>query len=108
MAHIVRVGEATDRAKGDLMKKVLPFAIAALMIPSVALAKGPTSKAPQGNHCKANVKYILKGDLSGYSAYDSATSTNGSITIDVKRANRHGRDLKRMPLTFNAEDAATP
>src|SRR5437763_13850030 len=107
MAHIVRVGEATDRAKGDLMKKVLPFAIAALMIPSVALAKGPTSKAPQGNHGKANVKYVLKGTLSGYSAYDSATSTNGSITIDVKRANRHGRALKEMSLTFTGEVAST-
>ena len=88
------------------MKKVLPFAIAALMIPSVALAKGPTSKAPQGNHGKANVKYVLKGDLSGYSAYDSATSTNGSITIDVKRANRHGRALKGMSLTFTGEVAS--
>ena len=84
------------------MKKVLPFAIAALMIPSVALAKGPTSKAPQGNHGKANVKYILKGDLSGYSAYDSATSTNGSITINVMHSNRHGRVLNGTgtPLTF--------
>src|SRR5439155_21511356 len=62
---------------------------------------------PQGNRGKANVKYVLKGDLSGYSAYDSATSTNGSITIDVKRANRHGRALKGMSLTFTGEVAST-
>ena len=83
------------------MKKVLPFAIAALMIPSVALAKGPPSG--HQNHGKAKVLYVLKGNLSGYSAFDSATSTNGSITIDVKRANRHGRALKDMSLTFTGE-----
>jgi hypothetical protein len=83
------------------MKKVLPLLIAALMIPGVALAKGPNSnQGGHGNHGKAKVKYVLKGKLSGYSAYDSATSTNGSITIDVARANRHGRVLKDMQLTF--------
>jgi hypothetical protein len=86
------------------MKKVLPFAIAALMIPSVALAKGPPSG--HQNHGKANLQYVLKGNLSGYSPYDSATSTNGSITIDVKRANRHGRALKGMSLTFTGEVAS--
>jgi len=90
------------------MKKVLPFAIAALMIPSVALAKGPNSnKGPHGNHGKAKVQYVLKGDLSGYSAFDSSTSTNGSITIAVKHANRHGRALKDMSLTFTGEVAST-
>lgn len=83
------------------MKKVVPFAIAALMIPSVALAKGPNpTKGPHQNHGKAKVLYVLKGTLSGYSPYDSSTSTNGSITIDVKHANRHGRALKDMSLTF--------
>jgi len=83
------------------MKKVVPFAIAALMIPSVALAKGPNpTKGPHQNHGKAKVLYVLKGNLSGYSPFDSATSANGSITIDVKRANRHGRALKDMSLTF--------
>jgi hypothetical protein len=90
------------------MKKVLPFAIAALMIPSVALAKGPNSnKGSHGNHGKAKVQYVLKGELSGYSAFDSSTSTNGSITIAVKHANRHGRALKDMSLTFTGEVAST-
>jgi hypothetical protein len=76
------------------MKKLLPFVIAALMIPGVALAKGkPPNTGPQGNHGKANVMYVLKGAVYAYTAYDSATQTNGSITIDVKSSNRHGRLL---------------
>ena len=83
------------------MKKLVPLLIAALMIPGVALAKGPNpNKGGHGNHGKAKVKYVLKGNLSGYTAYDSATSTNGSITIDVMRANRHGSVLKGTQLTF--------
>jgi hypothetical protein len=83
------------------MKKVLPFAIAALMIPSVALAKSPHSqKGTHTNHGKAKVMYVLRGTLSAYTAYDSSTSTNGSITIEVKRANRHGRALRGETLTF--------
>jgi hypothetical protein len=79
------------------MKKLLPFVIAALVIPGVALAKGkPPTK---GNHGKAKVQYILKGDLSGFSAF-SSPSTNGSVTILVDSSNRHGKALKNMPLTF--------
>ena len=90
------------------MKKVLPLAIAALLIPSAALAKGPKpDKGPHGNHGKANVLYVLRGTLSAYSAYDSSTSANGSITIDVKGANRHGRALKGMSLTFTSEIGST-
>ena len=86
------------------MKRVLPFMIAALLIPGAALAKGPKpGKGPGGNNGKAKVLYVLKGKLSGYSAYDSSTSTNGSITIDVTRANRHGRALKGMQLVFQGE-----
>jgi len=87
------------------VKKVLPLMIVALLIPSAALAKGPKpGKGPVvGSHGKAKVLYVLKGKLSGYSAYDSSTSTNGSITIDVRRANRHGRALKGMQLVFQGE-----
>lgn len=83
------------------MKKFLPLVILALMIPSVALAKGkPPTKGTHTNHGKAKVQYILHGSLSGYTAYDSATSTNGSITITVTHSNRHGRVLKGDSLTF--------
>ena len=82
------------------MKKVLPFAIAALMIPSVALAKGaPTNKGTHANHGKAKVMYVLKGMIYAYTAYDSTTSTPGSITIDVSHSNRHGKLLVGTTLT---------
>ena len=81
------------------MKKLLPFLIAALMIPGVALAKGPNPKS-HTNHGKAKVQYILHGTLSTFTAFDSTTSTDGSITITVTHANRHGRVLKGQSLTF--------
>jgi len=87
------------------MKKLLPFAIAALMIPSVALAKGPNPNAgAHTNHGKAKVMYVLKGMIYGYTAYDSATSTPGTLTIVVSHSNRHGRLLvgQTVPITLGA------
>lgn len=76
------------------MRKLLPLAIVALMIPSVALAKGkPPTAGTHTNHGKANVMYVLRGMIYGYTPYDSTTQTNGSITIDVKSSNRHGKLL---------------
>jgi hypothetical protein len=76
------------------MKKFLPFVILALMIPSVALAKGkPPTAGQHTNHGKANVMYVLRGMIYAYTPYDSSTQTNGSITIDVKSSNRHGKLL---------------
>jgi hypothetical protein len=83
------------------VKRVLPFVIVALLIPGVALAKPNPDKGTHSNHGKAKVQYILKGQLSAYSAFDSSTSTNGSITITVMHANRHGRVLKGLSLTFD-------
>jgi hypothetical protein len=86
------------------MKRAVVFLVAALAVPGAALAKPPHPAHPaHPNHGKSapKVMYVLKGNLSGYSAYDSTTSTNGSITIDVKRANRHGRALKGVTLTFS-------
>jgi len=68
--------------------------IAALVIPGVALAKGkPPNAGPNGSHGKANVMYVLHGMVYAYVPYNSATQTNGSITIDVKSSNRHGKLL---------------
>jgi hypothetical protein len=76
------------------MKKLLPFLIAALVIPSVALAKGkPPTAGTHTNHGKANVMYVLTGNIYAYTAYDAGSQTNGSITIDVKSSNRHGKLL---------------
>jgi hypothetical protein len=88
------------------MKRVIPFLLVALLIPGAALAKGkpPTTGS---NHGKAKVQYILKGNLSAYTAFDSGTNTDGSITITVTRANRHGWALKGAALTFPMVSANT-
>ncbi len=92
------------------MKRTVVLLVAALALPGVALAKAPhpnhgkhKGQGAHTNHSHAapKVVYILKGTLSGYAAYDSATSTDGSITIDVKHANRHARALKTLTLTFS-------
>jgi hypothetical protein len=84
-----------------VIKKLLPFAIAALMIPSVALAKGPNPNAgTHTNHGKAKVMYKLKGMIYAYTAYDSSTNTPGSITIDVNHSNRHGKLLVGQTITI--------
>src|SRR5207237_10200405 len=72
------------------------------MIPSVALAKGPNPNAgSHTNHGKAKVMYVLKGMIYAYTAYDSATSTPGSITIDVNHSNRHGKLLVGQTITIS-------
>jgi hypothetical protein len=84
------------------VKKIIPFAIAALMVPGVAFAKGPhPSDGTQASHGKARVTYVLRGMIYGYTAYDASTSTAGSITIDVSRANRHGRLLAGQTITIS-------
>lgn len=75
------------------MKKLLLLVLAALVVPSVALAAKPPKPAPQ-------VTYELKGTLSNYTAYDSVTPSNGSITVTVTAANPQGKALKGQTLTF--------
>lgn len=83
------------------MKKAVLFAIAALIIPGAALAKGPNPNAgTHTNKGKAKVMYVLKGMIYGYLAYDPGTGSPGSITIDVKRSNRHGRLLVGQTVTI--------
>lgn len=76
------------------MKRVVPFFLAALLIPGAALAKGkPPTAGTHTNHGKARVMYVLKGTIYAYTAYDSSTQTDGSITIDATSSNRHGKLL---------------
>jgi hypothetical protein len=85
------------------MKKTLVFLVAALAlaIPTgVAFAKSPNANQGTNGNAAPKVKYVLRGTLSGYIAYDSSTSTDGQITILVKHSNRHGRALKDMSVTF--------
>lgn len=87
------------------MKKLLPIAVIALMIPSVALAKGkPPAAGTHTNHGKATVMYVLKGLVYGYMAYTPAANgnpaVNGLLTIQVQHSNRHGKLLVgQQPLT---------
>lgn len=80
------------------MKRALIFVIAALMVPSVALAKGNPGHGHQGGKSAPKVTYVLKGTLSGYTAANGSTA--GSITIAVTHANSHGHALKGQTLTF--------
>jgi hypothetical protein len=84
------------------MKKALILVLAALVIPSAALAAKPA----HGHKKPHMVTYVLRGTLSAYTAYDSVTPANGSITILVKHADKHGHALKGQSLTF-AIDANT-
>ena len=84
-----------------MTKRVLPFVIAALLIPSVALAKGPNAKkGTHANRGRARVMYVLRGSIYAYTAYDATSDTPGSITIDVSHANRHGRLLVGQTITI--------
>lgn len=105
------------------MKKTLILLVAALALPSVALAKAPHGhKGTHANHSGTHtshskaapkVMYVLRGTLSSYTA--ASGDTSGSITIAVAHANRHGRALASQTLTIpvsaktkiSLEDGAT-
>lgn len=84
------------------MKRIVLIAVAALLVPSAALAAKPQhpQHPAKGPKSAPKVTHVLAGTLSGYTAYDSSTSTNGSITIVVKKANHHAASLKGQTLTF--------
>jgi hypothetical protein len=87
------------------MRKFLLIAAMALLVPSLAVAAGkpstPGKSTTAGTNAAPKVMYVLKGTLSAYTAANG--TTDGSITILVKRANRHGLALKALKgdtLTF--------
>ncbi|MFL5960325.1 MAG: hypothetical protein ACJ75G_08695 [Gaiellaceae bacterium] len=82
------------------MRKAIVIAVVALALPSVALAGAPTTHT---NHSKAapRVMYVLKGTLSNFVA--ASATADGSISITVSHANRHGKKLTKLDgdtLTF--------
>jgi hypothetical protein len=87
------------------MKKLITvLAVAtALAIPtSVAFAKGPPSTRGKSNPM---VMYVIKGTFSSFTA---ATPTlNGSISITVSHANRHGRNLQKLTGDTMSFDVAS-
>ena len=79
------------------MKKAMIFLVAVVALPtSVAFAK--PSHPAKGGKSNPMVMYVLKGTLTAYTA--ATSSSDGSITIDVKHSNYHGRALRGQPLTF--------
>ena len=95
---MIRSAEFERDKENDPVKKAILFAVAALALPSVALAAPPSTHT---NHSKAapKVMYVLKGTISAYNAPTSATQ-DGSITILVNHSNYHGRVLKNTSFTF--------
>jgi hypothetical protein len=84
-----------------MRKKLIVLAVVALAVPSVALADKGGGHGHQGKSAP-NVLYILRGTLSGYAA--ASSGTDGSITIDVKASNRHGRALRGQTLQLPLSD----
>jgi hypothetical protein len=80
------------------MRKVLVVLAAALLVPSLALAKGKPADPGSQSKAAPKVMYVLRGTLTAYTAANGAT--NGFVTITVKSSNRHGASLKNLSLTF--------
>jgi len=80
------------------MRKVLVVLAAALLVPSLAVAKGKPADSGSQSKAAPKVMYVLKGTLTAYTAANGAS--NGSVTITVKSSNRHGASLKTQTLTF--------
>jgi hypothetical protein len=84
------------------MKKALILVIAALAIPSVALAAKPSHPS----HPTPMTTYVINGTLSSYTAYNSVGPVNGTISILVKHVTKGGkatRSLKGQTLTFTVD-----
>jgi hypothetical protein len=98
------------------MRKIaLVAALALAGVPAGALAAKPSHPATPANtnastnahgnstlkssssSANAKVTFVLHGTLTGYTAANGAT--NGSVTINVKSSNFHGK-LNNMTLTF--------
>jgi hypothetical protein len=90
--------DSSETKETDLMKKAILFAVAALALPSVALATPPSTHANQSK-AAPKVMYVLKGTISAYTAPTSA-SQDGTVTILVTHSNYHGRALKGQTLPF--------
>lgn len=85
-----------------MKKGILVAVAAALMIaPAAAIAK-PGHGHGHGGKSAPKVMYVLHGNLSAYTPYNNSIygPAPGSITIDVKHSNHHGKALKGQTLTF--------
>lgn len=103
-----------------LHKVAIVAALALVSLPAVALAAQPSHPATPANsnassHANATsttgssseanshataakVMFVLRGTLTAYTA--ASASTNGSVSIAVKRSNFESSSLKGLTLTF--------
>ena len=88
----------------DVKKIAFALTVAALALPVVAAAAPPAGKGKPpaaGETCKPRVTVLVKGV-----ATSDPEAGAASFTMDVKRANRHGKQLVADPatsLTVNAD-----
>ena len=88
-----------------MRKLVVLLVVALVAVPGAALAAKPPKpetvvKDDRGSHGKRpkTVMFVLRGKLSKFTAAQG--ETNGSISIEVRRANHHGKALRGVTLTF--------
>jgi hypothetical protein len=77
---------------------LIATACLALLVPAAALAKGKPANLGSQGKAAPKVMYVLKGTLTAYTPANE--TANGTVTITVKSANRHGASLKGQTLTF--------
>ena len=83
---------------------IIALVAAALLVPTVALAKGKPSDPGSQSNAAPKVMYVLRGTLTAYTPANG--TTNGLVTINVTGANRHGASLKGKSLTFAVSAAS--
>ena len=83
---------------------IIALVAAALLVPTVALAKGKPSDPGSQSKAAPKVMYVLRGTLTAYTPANG--TTNGLVTINVTGANRHGASLKGKSLTFAVSAAS--
>ena len=87
-----------------MRKLMIALVSAALLVPTVAFAKGkPNDPGSQGK-AAPKVMYVLRGTLTAYTPANG--TTNGSVTIMVTGANHHGASLKGKSLMFAVSSAS--
>jgi hypothetical protein len=87
-----------------MRKMMIALVAAALLVPTVALAKGKPSDPGSQGKSAPKVMYVLRGTLTAFTPANG--TTNGLVTINVTGANHHGASLKGKSLTFAVSAAS--
>ena len=87
-----------------MRKLMIALVAAALLVPTVAFAKGKPTDPGSQSKAAPKVMYVLHGTLTGYVPANG--TTNGSVTIMVTGANRHGASLKGKSYMFAVSSAS--